>query len=397
MLPPRAGTRAQDHAPYPAAWRAPRVVRAHASIAVIAFTDDVGPRVALVSSEASPRAATALDRTATAHERAAGPHVAPPIARSALEDGAPYLVLACDAVADVEDLVPAMIAGGGKTPYAAAAGFHEVLLDVLERAQGAGVEPLGAIGWGNVLVGPTGEAWFFGLGENFPARDATGALVGRAGIAFAPEVALGLAPTAASDVYALHVLARALLAYVELPAPFGSALEGSDPALRDALLTLSADCTSPDPAARPASVAALRARYSHICTLDPRIPLPDARAFRSVAARAVAALGRTRPRLRLDPTRRTAWLDGTAIDLSRRSGPWHLLLALVHARRAHPGVPVTTEALERAGWPDESLVGDSGRARVYVALHALRKLGMREALERRDDGYVLLVDAEIAE
>ena len=38
----------------------------------------------------------------------------------------------------------------------------------------------------------------------------------------------------------------------------------------------------------------------------------------------------------------------------------------------------------------------AGRARVYVALHALRKLGMRAVLERRDDGYVLLVDAEIA-
>lgn len=378
---------------FPASWRAPRVVRAHASITIVAL-DDQGPRVALVANESTAAAAGTLDRIAAAHERAAGPHVAAPVARGVLASGAPYLLLACDAVADLEPLIAALARSRTKSPYAAAAAFNEVLLDVLERAERVGVAPLGAIGWGNVLVGPTGNAWLFGLGDNFPVRDGRGALAGHGGIVEAPEVGLGMPATHASDVYVVHVLARGLVPYVDIPPSFIGALEGDDGVLREALLALSADCTSPDPLARPRDIASLRARYSHFRTIDPRIPGPDAAAFARVTVRALASVGPP-ARLRLDATRRTATLDGTVIDLSRRRGPWRLLHALALGRRADRDTPMSVDALVRAGWPEESLVADSGRARVYVALHALRKLGLRDAVERRDDGWLLTIDAAI--
>ena len=51
------------------------------------------------------------------------------------------------------------------------------------------------------------------------------------------------------------------------------------------------------------------------------------------------------------------------------------------------------DALIACGWPGERIVAKSGASRVYVALSTLRKLGLRDLLLSRDDGYLL--DAQV--
>ena len=72
-----------------------------------------------------------------------------------------------------------------------------------------------------------------------------------------------------------------------------------------------------------------------------------------------------------------------------------ILAVLVAQRAASPGVPSSMSDLLAAGWPDERVIERAGANRVHVALTALRKLGLRELLLRRDDGYVLDPDADV--
>lgn len=65
---------------------------------------------------------------------------------------------------------------------------------------------------------------------------------------------------------------------------------------------------------------------------------------------------------------------GDRVDLSRKRVLRRVLAALA------PGEPLTQDALLRQAWPGEKTAGDSGRARVHVAVAELRKLGLRDAL-----------------
>jgi len=47
------------------------------------------------------------------------------------------------------------------------------------------------------------------------------------------------------------------------------------------------------------------------------------------------------------------------------------------------------EGLLEKGWPGERVHPEAGADRVYMALSTLRKLGLREVLVSRDDGYLL--------
>jgi len=97
--------------------------------------------------------------------------------------------------------------------------------------------------------------------------------------------------------------------------------------------------------------------------------------------------------LRVDgETRRVSLPDGSVVDLSRRGVLWRLVEALAGARREHPPRPLTVHELLEAGWPGEAPTGASGLNRVKVALSTLRKLGLREVLQREGGGYVFALD-----
>lgn len=81
--------------------------------------------------------------------------------------------------------------------------------------------------------------------------------------------------------------------------------------------------------------------------------------------------------------------DEPAVDLRVRFALARLLAALVKCHEGTPGEALSIEKLVEAGWPGEKMVGDSGANRVYVAIATLRKLGLRECIERREGAYRL--------
>lgn len=90
-----------------------------------------------------------------------------------------------------------------------------------------------------------------------------------------------------------------------------------------------------------------------------------------------------------------AVIDGERIDLARRKALKNILAALARARLGSPGRLLSLEDLLAAGWPGEKVMKSAGRNRVFVALTTLRKLGLRDVMIRRDDGYLLDPDLRI--
>ena len=78
---------------------------------------------------------------------------------------------------------------------------------------------------------------------------------------------------------------------------------------------------------------------------------------------------------------------GSGVDIARRAAPRRILDALIAA--APEGRALDVFAIVEAGWPDERLHPDAGRARAYTAIRSLRRFGLQDVLVRLDDGYVL--------
>lgn len=80
---------------------------------------------------------------------------------------------------------------------------------------------------------------------------------------------------------------------------------------------------------------------------------------------------------------------GPRVDLSRRK-PLRLALLLLADRFASArGRGVSWSEVLEVAWPGERVDAESGFARVRNALAQLRKLGLRDVLKTRDDGYLL--------
>jgi tetratricopeptide (TPR) repeat protein len=86
---------------------------------------------------------------------------------------------------------------------------------------------------------------------------------------------------------------------------------------------------------------------------------------------------------------------GEPVSLVRRKAVRGVLKALVEARLARPGVPVTMEALIAAGWPGEKVLPAAGAERVYAAIATLRRLGLRGVIAQKADGYLLPADRAV--
>jgi DNA-binding response OmpR family regulator len=202
----------------------------------------------------------------------------------------------------------------------------------------------------------------------------------------------------ASDVYVVHAMLRSLLPYVtllDLLVGVGRALPELA-SVREALIALDNDAQAADPARRPASIAALRARYREIRRLAGDMPEPDDKALRELFADFARRTG-ARPgvRLRVDvEARRVEIPDRPAIDLSRRHVLWRVLSCLLEARRTSPGRAVERDELREAGWPGEKILAEAARSRIYVAISQLRKLGLGDAIVQRDEGYLIAPEVE---
>lgn len=80
---------------------------------------------------------------------------------------------------------------------------------------------------------------------------------------------------------------------------------------------------------------------------------------------------------------------GARIDLRRRRPLRLVLERLVGHRIDQPGVAVASSDLVAAGWPGETIRPTSAASRLYVTIHGLRELGLRDAIFAQDGGYLL--------
>ncbi|MEZ4445361.1 MAG: NACHT domain-containing protein [Polyangiaceae bacterium] len=132
----------------------------------------------------------------------------------------------------------------------------------------------------------------------------------------------------------------------------------------------------------------------------------EPRAAQRLEARARRALEATRDRARRELDRDVLviheegrWFrapganEGVSLRRRRALGP--ILGALGQARRQQPGRALAIDALVAAGWPSERVMARAGIDRVYNAVATLRRLGLRDAILRRDNGYLLDPDTEL--
>lgn len=94
----------------------------------------------------------------------------------------------------------------------------------------------------------------------------------------------------------------------------------------------------------------------------------------------------------LEMDREAMWFrvgDRPRVDLRRRRALRLVLAALAAERRTSPGTPLAMSHLVEVGWPGEKIRVEAGMSRLYVTIRSLRELGLRHALLRQDDGYLL--------
>lgn len=91
------------------------------------------------------------------------------------------------------------------------------------------------------------------------------------------------------------------------------------------------------------------------------------------------------------------WLglpSGKEVDLRRSGPPRRVLLALIKQREVAPGRPLDVDALIDAGWPDERIIWDAARTRLYKVIRRLRGMGV-SGIETVDGGYQLTMRWEV--
>lgn len=145
-----------------------------------------------------------------------------------------------------------------------------------------------------------------------------------------------------------------------------------------------------------AAVAARRAKESGAGLLAPSDEdlryLGDVRSTRSAARASEPARAWSGASAEFVISRHGSWFVSRGekpVDLRTRYALARVLRALVAGHERDASATLSIDELVDAGWPGEKLVGESGVNRLYVAVGTLRKLGLRELIERREGGYRL--------
>ncbi|MDP3275191.1 MAG: FHA domain-containing protein [Deltaproteobacteria bacterium] len=81
--------------------------------------------------------------------------------------------------------------------------------------------------------------------------------------------------------------------------------------------------------------------------------------------------------------------DGREVSLRRRAPLSRMLHALVDSFVSDSTDELSVAELVAVAWPGERLLSNAGPTRVYAAIAALRKMGLREHLTRGEQGYRL--------
>ncbi|WP_438031064.1 hypothetical protein [Sorangium sp. So ce233] len=355
-------------------YEAPRSIRRRDGFHVVAATraGDAEPCVVIVPGPAASaaRANTVFAEMERVHALLDHPLI-PKVAARGVADGMPYIELACDAVIDGLDLTSLLNDAGWKVPPGSAAGLVASLRKAMQAAH-AVIDPkhgrpvcIGRVSCADVLFSREGRFYLVGYGRDAPLERAGEQQIDRVLEFQAPEVAAGGEPTPAGDELALSLLARSF----RHAAVQGSAASARRRAEEADLLHHLAPCSeAPDPEGFASLVASLLAGR----------PLPPA-AEAAPACPPTLVLG--------CEVRWIAAKDGVKHTLGHALS--RIVTALVDRHDEAPDASLSLQDLLAAGWPGERPVADAGANRVYVALTQLRRMGLRDIIERNEHGYRL--------
>lgn len=351
-------------------------------------------------------ARNALERLALAHASIVHPAVPP--ARRVVEHGALVAVeLACGARSDGVEVVRRLLARHERIPYAAADAFVLRLREALDAARAAPSGPwfLGRIAPSNVLFDAEGRAFLVGFGANVVTDDAEGRPEPSVPLHQAPERIAGAHPSAMGDYVALLLLARSLLAVVELPPVLSELAHGT---LARGALARALAFTE----ARVLGLPGLRVGLSEALALAAKVRSlvgagldPDALATRVAALLAATdddALAAASSLTGNDDAPLVLAHDASFLVSARagrrRLGAAQRRIVLELAARHALGVeaPATSDELFALAWPSERAEPrELAMNRLHAAVSRLRRLGLGDALERFDDGYRIAPSARV--
>lgn len=352
---------------------------------------DESPRVVVVAAPDAdgPGAQRCLAELARAHSLVVDPLFPEPDS----QDGAqPFVVLRCSAVCDGEHLIQRLSETGRRFGYAEAIAFVRILGDGLTAAHQT-IDPqtgrplvLGSVCWSNFLFSADGEVSFIGLGHNVVAMTESGLPSGAPGIFRAPEVAAGALGNPSADLYASMGMFRSTLPFVDLPWLLRRAFEGEGP-LMPLMRLADGGVLNARLGARPA-IAVVMSAFRRTWRLLG--VAPDIEGFRTLVTELIEPVPAP-VRIELVIAKDGSWFrspEGENTEIGKRQALRRILQLLAVAHTAGPEA-VTARQLLEAGWPGEQPQHEAGKNRVYVALNTLRKVGLREVLQRFDDGYRL--------
>ncbi|WP_437322455.1 hypothetical protein [Sorangium sp. So ce394] len=378
-------------------YEAPRSIRRRDGLHVVAATraGDAEPCVVIVPGPAvsAARAKAVFAEIERVHALLDHPLI-PKVAARGVADGMPYIELACDAVIDGVDLTNLLNDAGWTVPPGSAAGLVASLRKAM-RAAHAVIDPkhgrpvcIGRVSCADVLFSREGRFYLVGYGRDAPLERAGGQPIDRVLEFQAPEVAAGGEPTPAGDELALSLLARSLRHAVQGSA---ASARGADRNNR------SMELEPPEPLERRARRCAEDADLHNLAHLAPCGEAPDPEAFASLVASLLA--GRPLPlAAEAAPTCPPTLVLGCEVRwIAAEDGVKHTLghalsrivTALVDRHDEAPDAALSLQDLFEAGWPGERPVANAGANRVYVALTQLRRMGLRDVIERNEHGYRL--------
>ncbi len=304
------------------------------------------------------------------------------------EHDATFVAFHGSLLADGEHLFERLAQTHQKLAFSEATGFVRALatalVDLHDTVDRDRPLTLDRVCWGNFVFTRDGEPRYLGLGHNVAALNEHGLPSGAPGVFVAPEVAAGQPATPGADAHACVAMFRSMFPYVELPSPLLGAFQGRATGPLGRLVSWGNEMIfAAAPALRPSLSTALAAfeRTWALLRIEPDLAAFQARVRELLEPAEPAAI------LEVAPDASTFALNGgDAHSLERRKAQRRILAGLVAAHRAGPE-PITTDDLLTLGWPGERLVHEAGHNRVHVALSALRKLALREVLQRYEDGY----------
>jgi hypothetical protein len=352
----------------------------------------------------------ALEKLAVAHAAVVSPHVAACEGGVESFEGTPFLELRSRATLDASGALDRLVDARARIGFGELGALLLSLTGALRDAERAPGGPyrLGRLALSSLLVGPDGELELLGLGHSVATTDERGHVCTTDAVFQSSEVAAGALPSARGDRLAIAALRRSLLPHADLPSSLATAMRGE--ASADGSEALVALIRALESDAQTDGGEELDRLETTLRTIHLQVGIePDPEGLRRLLSDLALGLpiqsewDVRQAELTEEVTivsASGAWIESPVSGRKRvELGPSlrRMVAFLLERHRTEPGRTSSTWELPEAGWPGEKVLPDAGANRVYAALKRLRNMGLRNVIERREDGYRIPVQARITE